>query len=79
LMDLPVGKWVHFEITAALGNKDEGTWDLAVTLPGQTPKLFKGLKNGSNNFDKLTWVGFTSNATNKTVFYLDNLELINKT
>lgn len=79
LMDLPVGKWVHFELAAALGNKDEGTWDLAVTLPGQRPKLFKGLKNGSNNFEKLTWVGFTSNATNKTVFYLDNLELINKT
>ena len=79
LMDLPLGKWVHFEITAALGNKDEGTWDLAVTLQGQRPKLFKGLKNGSTNFDKLTWVGFTSNATNKTVFYLDNLQLINKT
>jgi hypothetical protein len=79
LMDLPVGKWVHFEITAALGNKDQGTWDLAVTLPGQRPKLFKGLKNGSTNFDKLTWVGFTSNATNKTIFYIDNLELINKT
>ena len=79
LMDLPLGKWVHFEITAALDNKDEGTWDLAVTLQGQRPKLFKGLKNGSTNFDKLTWVGFTSNATNKTVFYLDNLQLINKT
>jgi hypothetical protein len=79
LMDLPVGKWIHFEITAALGNKDQGTWDLAVTLPAQRPKLFKGLKNGSTKFDKLTWVGFTSNATNKTIFYLDNIELINKT
>jgi hypothetical protein len=79
LMDLPVGKWIHFEITAALGNKDEGTWNLAVTLPSQRPKLFKGLKNGSSNFDKLTWVGFTSNATNKTIFYLDNIQLVNKT
>ncbi|MHC4692082.1 MAG: right-handed parallel beta-helix repeat-containing protein, partial [Planctomycetota bacterium] len=79
LMDLPVSKWVHFEITASLGNKDEGTWDLAVTTPGQRPKLFKNLKNGSKNFEKLTWVGFTSNATSKTIFYLDNLELINST
>ncbi|MHC4111548.1 MAG: right-handed parallel beta-helix repeat-containing protein [Planctomycetota bacterium] len=79
LMDPPVGKWIHFEITAALGNKDEGTWNLAVTLPSQRPKLFKGLKNGSSNFDKLTWVGFTSNATNKTIFYLDNIQLVNKT
>jgi len=79
LMDLPVGKWIHFDITAALGNKDEGTWDLAVTVPGQSTRRFKDLKNGSTKFDRLTWVGFTSNATNKTVFYLDNLELINKT
>ncbi|MHC4654587.1 MAG: right-handed parallel beta-helix repeat-containing protein [Planctomycetota bacterium] len=79
LMDLPVGKWIHFEITAALGNKDKGTWNLAVTLPAQTPKFFKGLKNGSSKFEKLTWVGFTSNATNKTIFYLDNLQLVNKT
>jgi len=50
-----------------------------VTLPGQRPKRFKGLNNGSKKFEKLTWVGFTSNATNKTVFYLDNLELTNKT
>ena len=79
LMDLPVGKWVHFEITAALANKDEGTWDLTVTLPGQPSRRFEDLKNGSSKFEKLTWVGFTSNATNKTIFYLDNLELINKT
>ncbi|MBW8040751.1 MAG: right-handed parallel beta-helix repeat-containing protein [Planctomycetes bacterium] len=79
LMDLPMSKWVHFEIAAALGNKDQGTWDLAVTLPGQKTKLFKGLKNGSTKFEKLTWVGFTSNATDKTVFYLDNLQLVNKT
>ena len=79
LMDLPVAKWVHFEITAALANKDMGTWDLAVNVPGQTPRRFKGLKNGGKKFDRLTWVGFTSNATQKTVFYLDNFELINKT
>ncbi|HIJ52141.1 MAG TPA: right-handed parallel beta-helix repeat-containing protein [Planctomycetes bacterium] len=79
LMELPVGKWVHFEIAAGLGSKDTGKWDLTVTVPGQVPGRFSGLKNGSSKFEKLTWVGFTSNATNKTVFYLDNLELINKT
>jgi len=79
LLDLPVGKWVHFELAAALGNKDKGTWDLAVTIPGQSTRRFKGLQNGSSKFEKLTWVGFTSNATQKTIFYLDNLELINQT
>jgi hypothetical protein len=79
LMDLPVGKWIRFEITAALANKDEGTWDLAVTVPGQSARRFKDLQNGSSKFEKLTWVGFSSNATDKTIFYLDNLEITNKT
>jgi hypothetical protein len=79
LLELPLGKWVHFEIVADLGKKNAGRWTLAVTLPGRKPRRFKGLNNGSTKFEKLTWVGFTSNATNKTVFYLDNLELINKT
>ena len=79
LLDLPVGRWVHFEISAALGNKSPGTWDLTVTLPDQKSRGFKGLKNNSSKFDNLTWLGFISNATNKTVFYLDNLQLINKT
>jgi hypothetical protein len=79
LMQLPLGKWVHFEIVAGLGKKNTGKWNLAVTLPGKRPRRFKGLNNGSAKFEKLTWVGFVSNATSKTVFYLDNLELINKT
>jgi hypothetical protein len=79
LMELPLSKWVHFEIAAALGKKSKGTWDLSVTLPGQKPRRFKGLNNGSAKFEKLTWIGFVSNATNKTIFYLDNLELTNKT
>jgi len=75
-MNLPLDKWVHFEIIAALGAK---TWDMTVTLPGQPPRKFKELKNANAKFDQLTWVGFTSNATKKTVFYLDNLKLTNKT
>ena len=55
------------------------TWDMTVTLPKQTPREFKGLRNANSKFDRLTWVGFTSNATEKTVFYLDNLKLTNKT
>jgi len=78
LLVLPVNKWIHFEITAALGDKTKNTWDMTVTLPGQTPRELKGLKNANAKFDQLTWVGFTSNATKKTVFYLDNLKLTNK-
>jgi len=79
LMDIPLDKWIHLEVTAALKNQGIGTWNLTVTLPGQEPKTFQNLKNGSPKFDKLTWLGFISNATKKTTFYIDNLRLTNKT
>lgn len=78
LLKLPVEKWVHFEIAAALGRAGMSTWNMTVTLPDQAPKEFKGLGNGHKTFDQLTWVGFTSNATEKTVFYLDNLKIMNE-
>jgi hypothetical protein len=77
MLELPLDKWVHFEIAAALGKNSENTWEMTVTLPGQAPREFKGLRNGQAAFGQLTWVGFTSNATEKTVFYLDNLKLTN--
>ena len=77
LMELPLGKWAHFEVTARLQNQTIGTWDLTVTLDGQGPRKFQGLKNGTAKFDKLTWVGFTSNATKRAIFYLDNMEIVN--
>jgi hypothetical protein len=77
LLDLPVGNWVHYEVVAGLGPKSTGTWDLIVTLPGQGPRRFEKLKNGSPDWKTLTWLGFSSSATKKTVWYLDNLELRN--
>ncbi len=77
-MELPPGEWVHFDVSAKLQNAGVGTWDLKVTLAGHKAREFHGLKNGTPKFDKLTWVGFTSNATSKTVFYLDDVEIINE-
>jgi hypothetical protein len=77
LLKLPIGQWVQFEVVAGVGGKANGTWDLTVTLPGQPPKRFGGLKNGSAEFKVLTWLGFSSSATEKTVFYLDDFHLTN--
>ncbi|MBI5388069.1 MAG: right-handed parallel beta-helix repeat-containing protein [Verrucomicrobia bacterium] len=74
-LDLPSGEWVHFEITAGVGPTKNDRWQMAVTLPGQTPRQFDGLPWPDAKFKKLTWVGFTSSATSTTVFYLDNFEL----
>ena len=78
LLEMPVDKWVHIEIAAGLGNTSKNTWDMAVTIPGHAISEFKELKAGNTKFNQLTWVGFTSNATKKTVFYLDNVKLSNK-
>lgn len=77
IMDIPTGQWVHFEVVAGLGQKSTGTWDLTVTLPNSAPQRFPGLKNGSADWKTLTWLGFSSTATDKVVFYLDNLDLSN--
>jgi hypothetical protein len=78
LMTLPTGQWIHFEITAALGKGSSGAWDLSVTLLGESARVFKAIKVANPAFEKLNWLGFVSNATDKTVFYLDNLEVTNE-
>jgi len=77
LLELPIGEWVHLEVTAGLGEQSTGTWDLSVVLPGQEPQRFEKLQNGSPEWKTLTWLGFSSSATDTTVYYLDNLELRN--
>jgi len=72
---LPAETWVHFDLLAGVGKKNSGRWNLTVTLPGKRPLRFAGLKHRSEKFKLLNWVGFTSNNTNKTSFYLDNIKL----
>ncbi len=53
----------------------DGKWRLQVTLPGGQPQSFE-FDNGPG-FKNLTWVGWSSSATDKTAFYLDNIQLRN--
>ena len=78
LLALPYGQWVHFEVAAQVGEKNDNTWSLSVTLPGQPAQVFNQLGNGSADWKDLDWLGFVSQADAKTVFYLDNLELTNR-
>jgi hypothetical protein len=74
LMTVPTGQWLHFEISAGLGKKADGTWTLTVTVPGQQPRRFERLPCNPK-WKQLMWMGFISNATETAVFYLDNLKL----
>ena len=76
LAEVPAGQWAHLEISAGLGDRSTGTWELKVTLPGQAPQTFADLPCNPQ-WKQLDWLGFVSNADAKTVFYLDNLVLEN--
>ncbi|MDQ2687017.1 MAG: right-handed parallel beta-helix repeat-containing protein [Armatimonadota bacterium] len=77
VMDIPSGVWGHYKVAAPIGKGAAGKWTLTVTLPGQAPQVFRDLPNGSADFNALTWIGFVSNATDKTIFYLDDVNLTN--
>jgi hypothetical protein len=78
LMDVPLDQWFHVEVTMTLGAKADGSWQVAVTLPGRRPRHFTDLKVVNPGWNKLTWVGFVSNSTAKTAFFLDNIRLDNQ-
>ena len=77
LLALPVGKWFHIEMSAAQGDRADGTWRLAVMVPGEEPKRFADLKTISPEFKATTWLGFISDGVQNTVYYLDNVRLGN--
>jgi hypothetical protein len=74
-LDIPVDKWVRFEIAGGVGESSTGKWSLTVKVPGQAPRDLKDLAYAKPGFKTLTWVGFSSNATVATSYYLDNVTL----
>ena len=74
-MDLPLDQWVRFELSGVLGEVSTAKWTLTVQAPGQPPREFKDLPYGKPGFKRLTWVGFSSNATVSTSYYLDDFTL----
>jgi hypothetical protein len=77
IVPVPTNEWVRIEIKAGLGQAGDGTWELAVTMPGQARQEFRALKNTSPDWKALDWLGFTSNADAATGIWIDNLELAN--
>jgi len=75
LADVPIGTWLHIEITCRLGKASTGTYALTLTPRGGTPRTFKALPNRSPKFTRLEWLGFVSLANVKSTFYLDNVTL----
>jgi hypothetical protein len=77
LMDVPTGRWFHVQISAKVGTSADGKWSLTITLPNSAPRVFTDLTVGSPDFKNLTWLGWSSFATDRTVYYLDNIRVKN--
>ena len=73
---LPAQKWIRFELSAVIGDAVTGRWNLKVTPEGEQTKELKGLPCRHADMKTLDWVGFISNANEKTEFYLDDLKIL---
>jgi len=74
-MELPENQWVRFEIASGVGSDAAGTWSLTVTVPGQSPQVFKDLARVNPGFKTLTWIGFSSSAETATSYPADSFTL----
>ena len=74
-LTLPLQKWVHFEVSALIGEATKGRWTLRVTPEGEPTKEVADLPFRHQDMQTLDWVGFVSNANEKTEFYLDELAI----
>jgi hypothetical protein len=76
-MAVPENQWIRIHVQAGLAGSTQGTWNLAVTLPGKSPQVMRDLKFVDAEWEQLKWLGFISQAKIKTAFFLDNVELKN--
>ena len=74
LTTVPHSTWVHVELTCEAGPKTPGVFELTLTVEGREPQSFTGLPCGHKDWRSVTWIGFVSEATDRAVFYLDNLD-----
>jgi len=73
---IPLQKWIRFELSAVIGEAVTGRWNLKVTPEAEATKEFKDLPCRHPDMKTLDWVGFVSNANEKTEFYLDDLAIL---
>ncbi len=73
---VPTRKWIRFELSVVIGEAVTGRWNLKVTPEGEATQEFKGLPCRHPDMKTLDWVGFISNANEKTEFYLDDLAIL---
>lgn len=78
LTELPPDAWVQVEVTAKVGEGSDGLWNCVLTLPGNEPQRFDGLKFIKPDMKALRWIGFASNGKAAAKCWLDEIEIGHK-
>jgi hypothetical protein len=73
--DFPSGQWFKFEIVADMSEATGSRWSLRVTTADGDPRVWRDLPFVNPECFKVNWIGFMSNATNKTTVYLDDFSV----
>ena len=71
---IPLGEWAHVEIGFEMGEGKAKSYAFTLAIPGREP-IAAEIPYRSSDFEKVTWLGVSSNSDSATVFYLDNLKL----
>ena len=71
---IPLGEWVHVDIELELGAGKPKTYQLRLNVPSRAPVVAE-IPYRSNRFERITWLGISSNSDAATTFYIDNLKL----
>ncbi len=71
---IPLGEWVHVDVRMELGEGKPKTYRLTLSVPDRQP-ITAEIPYGSEAFERITWLGISSNSDAATVFYIDNLKL----
>lgn len=71
----PAQQWVSVSMQASLGNSSDKRWSLQIQ-GNDIDVTLDQLPLGDQSFERFDWAGFISNAQQKTVLYLDNLQII---
>ena len=77
LANVPSNQWLRVELWCSTTNYASKGWDLGLTVPGQAKQWFANLHTGGSGWARLNWMGWVSEATNTTTFYLDNFSMTN--
>ncbi len=71
---IPLGQWVHVDISIELGADKPKAYRLSLSVEGREP-IVAQVPYVSEAFERITWFGISSTGDAATVFYIDNLKL----